>query len=229
MTPTTTTNAPTFNDLLASCTKLGEQAGKGKDVQIKFDLKLIEAAYLGALSLDENKHGPARDDATVLSEAYWRAQNGAVIFDAKAPNQRKTISNARKDIKLGSCPKWGVGEPMGTVNKLVSLRLDLKKKNVKVDDAHNSLMRYATAQLKRDTLMDEDELRTYCVKADPDARTAEDVFEAIRKTINKLMIGKVSNCSDLDNSPEAQAIKNACTKRLTAIAKARAPGGATTP
>ena len=192
--PTVNTNAPTFNDLLASCAELGEQAGKGKDVQIKFDLKLIEAAYLGALSLDENKHGPSRDDATVLSEAYWVAQNGAVIFDAKAPNQRKTISNSRKNIKLGSCPKWGVGEPMSTVNQLVSLRLDMKKKGIKVDDAHNSLMRYATAQLKRDTLMDVDELRTYCVKADPDARTGEDVLEGIRKIANKLKIGKVSNC-----------------------------------
>lgn len=222
-------NAPSFADLLQAASDLGSQAGLGKDVQIKFDLKLAEAAYLGSLSLDVNKHGPEMDDATKLSEAYVRAQGSAIVFDAKAPNQRKTISNARKMIKLGSCPKWGVGEPMGTINSLITLRQKLRQNpanSKKLDDAHNTLMRYATAQLKRDTLMAEDELSTYCFKREAEPRTAEEVIEAIRKTANNLKVGKISNCPDLDASPEVQAIINACTKRLTTIAKAK---GAATP
>lgn len=224
------TNAPTFTELLAAVTDLGEQAGKGKDVQIKFDLKVMEAAYAGSLSLDANKHGKDADDATKLSEAYWKAQQGAVVFDAKADNQRKTISTTRKMIKLGSCPKWGVGEPMGRVNDLMTMRQSLKKKNQKVDDAHNTLMRFATAQLKLDTLMDDNMLQTFCLKRVVEARTAEEVLEALRKTANNLKEGKVSNCPDMDSSAEVQSIINACTKRLAAIAKARGPqGGTTTP
>lgn len=224
-------NAPTFEELLLSAAELGQQAGQGGDVQIKFDLKLCEAAYLGSLSLDTNKHGNDVDDATRLSEAYWKARNGAVIFDAKADKQRKTISNARKMIKLGSTPKWGVGEPMSTVNQLITIRQTLRKdpaNSKKLDDAHNMLMRFATAQLKLDTLLDANALRTFAFKKDPDARTAEDVLEGIRKIANKLKVGKIANCPDLDNSQEVQAIINACTKRLTSIAKARAPQGAPT-
>lgn len=227
--PTTGHNAPTFAELLVSCAELGEQAGKGKDVQIKFDLKIVEAAYLGSLSLDENKHGTGIDDATKLTEAYVKAQQGAVIFDAKADNQRKTISNVRKAIKLGSCPKWGQGEPMGRVNDLITLRQDMKRKGMKVVDAHNTFTRYATAQLRRDTLIADDELKTFCVKKGVEARTGEDLLEGVRKLMNKLKGGTVPNCPDMDNSAEVQAIINACTKRLTAIAKARAPQGGTAP
>lgn len=226
------TNQLTFTDLLKVATDLGTQAGQGRDVQIKFDLKIIEAAYLGALDLDEHKHGGDKDDATKLSEAYVLAQGSATVFDAKAANQRKLISNVRKGIKLGMWPKGGTGEPLATVNALITLRQNMRKdpnNAKKLDDAHNTLMRYATAQLKRDQLIDEAELKTFCFKNEPDQRTAEEVLEAIRKTANNLRAGKVNNCPDLDNSGEVQAIINACTKRLTAIAKARAPGGTTTP
>jgi hypothetical protein len=219
-------NAPSFDDLLASAAELGTQAGQGGDVQIKFDLKLCEAAYLGTLTLDAHKHGKDLDDATQLSSAYWKARNGAVIFDAKADKQRKTISNARKMIKLGGTPKWGVGEPMSTVNQLISIRQTLRKDPAhckKLDDAHNTLMRFATAQLKLDTLMDAAQLRTFCFKSETEARTLEDFYDSIRKQANKLKVGKLSNCPELDNSPELQSIINACTKRITAIVKARAP------
>ena len=223
-------NAPSFDDLLQDMTDLGALAGQGKDVQIKFDLKVASAAYLGTLSLDENKHGKEIDDACRLTEAYWKAQNGAVIFDAKAGNQRKTISTTRKMIKLGTCPKWGVGQPMTALNDLVSMRQTLRKDPAqakKLDDAHNMVMRWATLQLKRDTIMDDAELKEYCFKSDPEARTGEEVLEAIRKMANKLKVGKVSNCPDLDCSPEVQTIINSCTKRLVAIAKAKAPGAPT--
>jgi len=220
-------NAPTFDSLMQAVSELGTQAGHGVDVQIKFDLKVAEGGYLGSLSTDRNKHGQDIDDATQLAEAYWKARNGVVVFDAKAPNQRKTVATVRKMIKLGTCPKWGVGEPMATVNKLITLRQSLRKDPAnakKLDDAHNALMRFATTQLKRDTIMDDAELRTFCFKRDPDPRNprnAAEVLEAIRKTANNLKTGKVSNCPDLDDSAEVQAIINACTKRLVAIAKAK--------
>lgn len=223
-TPQTTANVPTFNDLLQVATDLGTQAGQGKDTQIKFDLKLIEAAYLGAINLDPNKHGKDRRDGIVLAEAYVKAQSGNTIFDAKADKSRKLISNVDKCIKLGSNPKWGTGQPLQNVNELITFRQTTRKdpaKAKKLDDAHNMLMRYATAQLKSDTLIDGTARDQYAFKKDPEEITVEDVLERIRKTANNLKVGKIAHLPSLDASKEVQDIINACTKRLTAIAKAK--------
>jgi hypothetical protein len=222
-------NAPTQADLEKTIGELGELAGKGKNVQIQFDLQVAEAAYLGTLALTEHKHGKDIDDATHYAAIYWKRHNANVIFDQKADNQRKTISNVRKMIKLGGCPKWGNGQPMGRINDLLSLRKKLKDANKKVKDAHNALTEYATAQLKRDMLLDDAELEALCLKDGPEEKSLEQYFESMRKVANKMKVGKLANCPELDNSPEVQTIINACTKRLVAIAKARAPSGGITP
>src|SRR6266536_3198858 len=97
--------------LMARATELGEQAGKGKDTQIKFLLSCVEGAYHNAIDLVTNKHGNDVDDAIKLSEAYVKAQGGSTVFDAKAANQRKLASTLRTGIKLGQYTKGGVGEP----------------------------------------------------------------------------------------------------------------------
>jgi hypothetical protein len=217
-------NAPTFESLLAVATDLGTQAGQGTDTQIKFDLKILEGAYLGTLSLDPNKHGQDRRDGIVLAEAYVKAQTGATQFNAKAPAGRKMISNVDKMIRLGSTPKWGQGEPLQNVNALVTFRQGQRKdpaKSKKLDDAHNMLMRYATAQLRSDTLIDGDALKAFAFRREPEERTVEEVLEGIRKTANRLKDGKLPHVAGSDNSAEVQAIINACTKRLTTIAKSR--------
>jgi hypothetical protein len=99
----------------------------------------------------------------------------------------------------------------------------------KLDDAANTALRYARAQLKRDQVIDPAELRTFCLKPVSEPTTGEDVIESIRKTAYRLREGKVTNCPDLDNSQEVQDIIRACTKRLVAIAKAKNPNGAAAP
>lgn len=225
-------NSLTFTELLTIATDLGAEAGKGKDVQVKLDLKVLEGAFVGQLDLQPNKHGDEISDAVKLAEAYVRAQNSAVIFDAKAPNQRRLVSNLNKMIKLGTSPKWGVGEPMQNVNDLMTLRQNLRRtanKGVRLDDAHNTLMRYATTQLKSDTLIsDPNQMKAFCLKKDSDPRTAEEVLRSIQKIASALKSGKVSNCPDTDNSPEVSSIINACNKRITQIVKAKAGDTSTT-
>lgn len=223
-------NVPSFESLLQVATELGQQAGQGADTQIKFDLKVIEGAYLGALSLDKDKHGKDRRDGIVLAEAYTKARQGAVVFDAKADKNRKLISNVDKCIKLGSNPKWGMGEPLQTVNTLVTFRQTQRKNPAeakKLDDAHNMLMRFATAQLKRDTLIDGAELQAFAYKVDPDEVTVEQVLEGIRKKATNLQTGKIAHCNGVDQSNEVQKIVDLCTKRLKDIAKARGGQAAT--
>lgn len=230
---TPASNAPSFESLIAVATELGTQAGQGQDTQIKFDLKVIEASYLGALDLQPNKHGQGRRDGIMLAEAYVKAKQGSVIFDAKADKSRKLISNVDKCIKLGGNPKWGVGQPLQNVNDLITFRQQERKDPAKaksLDDAHNALMRYATAQLKSDTLIDGDALKAFAYKVDPSEVSVEQVLEGIRKKALNLQTGKIAHCNGTLNTPEVQKIVELCTKGLTAIAKARAPAGSgTTP
>ena len=225
-------NALTLATMLVIAGELGAEEAKGKDGQVKFDLKVAEAAFVGAIDLTKDKHGDGIDDSIQLAAAYVKGRNTAVIFDHKEPKQRKLASNVRTMVKLGSSPKFGVGEPMGTLNTLMTARQNLRrtatKGGRKLDDAHNTLMRYARDQLKRDVLITGDELTSFCFKADPDARSAEEVLKGIMSTATKLKNGKLSNCPDVDNSPEVTAIITACTKRLTAIAKAKGSASGST-
>lgn len=217
-------NAITFSDLMQTAADLGAEAGKGKDTQIKFLLKAVEGGYHSALDLAHNKHGAEVDDATKLAETYVKAQQGAVVFDAKAPNQRKLISLVRTSIKLGGWPKGGNGEPLATVNNLMTIRQNLKKvpaEAKKLDDAANTLMKYARTQLKRDQLIDDAELKTFCYKPGQDYKTAEEIIESCAKQLEKLIDGSAAHSTAQDNTNEVRQAKHFLRQRLAAIAKAR--------
>jgi hypothetical protein len=208
--------------LMQKAQELGEQAGKGKDTQVKFLLSACEGGYLNAIDLVPNKHGTEIDDATKLAETYVRAQGTATIFDAKSMNQRKLISTLRTSIKLGQWPKGGSGEPMATVNTLLAHRQTLRKQPQnakKLDDAANTLLRYARAQLKKDTLIDGDELKSFVFKKVPEGQNVAEVLEGIRGSLNKLSKGQRKDGLQ-DNSAEVRDAMAKISARLVAIAKA---------
>ena len=218
------TNKMTFADLAAVATELGAKAGEGKDTQIKFMLKAVEGGYHGALDLSVNKHGTDVDDATKLAELYVKAQQGAVVFDAKAPNQRKLVSTVRTSIRLGNWPKGGNGEPIATVNNLISMRQKLRQNPAeakKLDDATNTLMKYARAQLKRDSLIDGDELKSFCYRPGQELSTAEQIIEKTVKTLDKLIDGSASQGTAQNNSNNIRNARQALRQELAAIATAR--------
>lgn len=222
-----TSNSPTFQSLLDDATELGKQAGLGKDTQIKFYLKVFEAGFHGKIDLDSNKHGTDVDDATKLTEAYVKAQTSALVFDAKAPNQRKAISCVRTCIKGGMWPKGGSGEPLATVNNLMAARQKYRADPAnakKLDDAANTLLRYLRQQIRRDHLIAGNELTKMCFKKEHELATAEDILQSIRKQATALLDGTASHSTATDNSAEVLAIKNACTKRLADIAVAKGGG-----
>lgn len=223
-TPQVTPNAITFADLIATATQLGAEAGKGKDTQVKFLLKAVEGGYHNTIDLSASKHGTDVDDATKLAETYVKAQQGAVVFDAKSPNQRKLVSTLRTSIKLGGWPKGGNGEPLATVNNLMTKRQKLRQNPAtakKVDDAANTLLKYARTQLKRDTLIDDNELESFCMKPTQDLATAEELIEGMVKKLDKLIDGSASHSTAQDNSTEIRAARHQMRQRLAAIAIAR--------
>ncbi len=228
--PPTPTNKLSFADLLQTAAELGAQAGYGKDTQIKFLLKTCEGGYHNALSLDRNKHGTDLDDSTKLAEAYVKARQGAVVFDAKSDNQQKLISTVRTAIKLGSWPKGGNGEPLATVNNLMTIRQNLKKipaEAKKLDDAANTFLKYARAQLKMDKLIEDAQLKELCYKPGKTLATAEQIIEETVKKLDKLISGAAASNTAQDNSAEVRNARQMLRTRLSAIATARGKAGVT--
>lgn len=223
---TPSTNGVSLSDLIAAAAQLGGENGKGRDTQIKMGIMLVEGGYHSGIDLEANKHGTDIDDATKIAEAYVKAQSGAVVFDAKAPNQRKLISTFRTCIKLGMWPKGGNGEPLATVNQMISDRQKLRAipaEAKKLDDAFNALLKYARAQIKADQLLSPAEITSFLYKSINPLKTAEEVVEAQRDALQKLYEGKAANGTAQDHSPQIKAAIDALTKRLKEIATARAP------
>lgn len=217
-------NLPKLQELLTMAEELGAQEAQGKDVQIKFDISVLEAANAGSIDLTKDKHGDGVDDAVKLSEAYFRGRNKAVIFDHREPKQRKLAATTRLCIKGGGSPRWGTNEPMQAINTLLTKRQKHRQnpaKGMKLDDAHNTLMRFLREQLKRDTIIPDSELDRFCFKPATESRAVEDWLHTVMKQANQLKIGKLPNCPELDNSPEIQAIIKACNTRLSNIARAK--------
>lgn len=225
-------NTITYQDLADRAKELGEQSGKGKDTQIKFMLSLVEGGYHNALDLSANKHGQEVDDAAKLSEIYVKSQQGSTVFDTKTPATKVLIAKSRSCIKLGGWPKGGNGEPLATVNNLMTHRQNLRKdptKCKKLDDAANTLLKYARAQLKRDTLIDAIEFDDLCFKKQADPATIEDIIERTVKQLDKLIDGSAAHGTAQSSTPNVISARQSLRKELSAIATARNPQNKTAP
>ena len=221
---TPSSNALTLSDILELAKQTGIDEAKGKDGQPRYLLKIAEAAFVGALDNDRSKHGTGIDDAQKLTKTYVTARTGANIFDVKALNSRVAINRTRTMIKLGMWPKGGPGEPLSTLNSLMTLRDKLRKDNSfvkRIEDPTNCMLRFARAQLKRDSVIDVTELQEFCLKRNPEPRSAEDFWEQVRRTGRRLAEGKLANCPEQDTSDEMKTLLRIATKRLTDIAKGR--------
>lgn len=213
-------NTLKWDDLLKRATELGEQHGRGKDTQVKFLMSAVEGGYFQVLDIGRDKHGPGIDDAQKLAEAYVKAQSGATTFDAKATNQRKLMSCVRKCIELGLWPKGGGGEPLGTVNNLISHRQALRKNPSnakKLDDAANTLMRFAREQLKRDLLIDPAEFDTFCYRKVADQKTQMEDWEQLRKHALRMTKGQTASGA-IDGSAELKSIVDLANQRIKKLA-----------
>lgn len=206
-------NQMTLDDLKKVAQQLGEENGKGNDTQVKFAMKLVEGAFYNAIDLEADKHGKDKDDAIILAGEYVKAQTGSSYFDHRAPNQKKLVSCCRSLIKLGQWPNGGPGEPLGTMNNLVTDWSKLRQQPAnkgKLDDAFNTMMKFARQQVKRDAIMDKAELNDLCFKKQASQRTVEQRLDSARKELTKI--------KELDSSSHIIVAINEITKRLKAIA-----------
>lgn len=219
-------NVITHQEVMDMASKLGAEAALGKDTQIKSLLKCLEGGYHNVLDLKKNKHGTDCDDATKYAEAYFKGKNANAIFDAKADNQQKLASTIRTSIKLGATPKFGNGEPIATVNNLMTMFQKAKSgpDRKRLDDAANVFLKYARAQLKQDTLLTDDQCRELLFRPIKEEATVEAILEAAKKKLEKLIDGSAGGGSLQCKSPNVINAKHALSQELAAIAKAKVAG-----
>lgn len=190
-------NKPTREYYMDRARQLGEDFGKGKDTQIKFDMDCIAGAFHGAYSTDPHKNGKDRSDWVEASEVYMRSAGGATIFDIKANGTKRLVSNAKKCMEAGANPKWGKNflqyvqdfiefrQKVRAKDASTLKRLPAGKSEKDLDDAHNGLMRLLTAQKKLDVLLPDNERNVYAFKTEKTDKTHEEVLEDLRRSLGK--------------------------------------------
>jgi hypothetical protein len=221
-------NRLTKQEILQRMDTLGEQAGKGKDTQVKALLSILEGAYNGELDMMPNKNGTEIDDATFMAERYVKGQAFNTIFDSKAANQRKLISCFRTTIKAGGKTVFGNGEPLATIDRIImGERNQLRKDPVqrkKLDDAANGFMKICRTLIKADVMPSDNELKQLLYKTERDPLTAEEKLENARDALQSLIQGDKNG--QRDNSQKVKDAAKLLTDRLVDIAKGK---GKTTP
>ncbi len=219
--PSAISNKPNFVDVLKDIQALGETEAKGKDGWVQCLLKIVDAAFTGAIDLTANKHGNDLDDAQKLANAYTSAAREVGIFDRKPPAVKKCASCIRTMVRLGMWPKGGPSQPLEAVNTFMTIyrRMRTDPAHAKrMIDAANALLTFARTQIKRDSVIDEDEMRGFMLRKEPDPKEEEDWLELIRRKALNAKTGKGGVAVDVAT---AEKIERACTSRLKEIAKAR--------
>lgn len=189
-----TKNDTRFEDLLATARELGTLAGKGKDTLVQFGILAVNGAYDGFLDLTKDKHGAGVDDAAHAYREYSHAMAKGTIFDHKSPSGKVQSAKLRSCIRLGSWTRGGPGEPIATMNRLMGMRDKMRKDPVQVktlDDAYNTLLRFARYQVKQNGAVDDENLlRIFCIKPPAEQTTLEEYLQGIVKKVDDLHAGR---------------------------------------
>lgn len=214
----------TFEYLLQAAKESGEKEAQGADSLPQFFLEIAQGAFLGVIDVTANKHGSGVNDAAKLTQERVKAKSGTTIFDRKALNVRVAVNRTQTMIKLGMWPKGGPGEPLSTLNKLLTLHRKAQADKKKTVDAANGMLNYARAQIKSDHVLSDSELEKCFLKPDPTKPTEEDFLDSMRKRVQAGKVGKgLDGSMDGDTADKIIAL---CTKRLKAIAVAKGNSGA---
>jgi hypothetical protein len=186
-----------------------------------------QGAFLGVIDTTANKHGTGSNDAAKLTQARTQARTGSTIFDRKALNVRVAVNRTNTMIKLGMWPKGGPGEPLSTLNKLLTHHRKAIQNGKKVVDAANAMLNYARAQTKSDHVLADSELEKCFLKPDPTKPSEEDMLDSLRKRLLAAKAGKGLD-GTLDGDTADKMVGH-ITKRLKVIAAAKAGTGNASP
>lgn len=198
-------NDTRLDDLLGKARELGVAAGKGRDTLVQFGILAVNAAYDGVIDLTKDKHGNGNDDAVRFYSEYAKALATSTVFDHKTASGKVQAAKVRSCIRLGSWTRGGPGEPIGTMNKLFAERDRIRRDPKQVgslDDAYNTLLRFARFQVKQNGVIDDAQLlRQFCLKPATQQKTLEEHLGVILKNLEDVRSGRAGGGTIQHTSP----------------------------
>ena len=217
-------NVPDLNYYREKAKQLGTLAGQGKNCYHTMLTDCLKGGFVNALTFDP-RQGEDEGDQAKLASDYATAQGLANSADPKAPNMRKIKSEIGLAIKTGGNPRFSGNEPVEISDKLVARHDALKRKQVQgLLDKSNMLLRF-WRHINNDKhgIPSESDLDAFCYKAASRPMTAERVIGMCLRTLEKLSVGKLANCNDMDDSKDVKDAVASLRKRAHAIVAAKTP------
>lgn len=214
-------NDTRLDDLLEKTRELGVAAGRGKDTLVQFGLLVVNAAYESVIDLTKDKYGDGHDDTVKAYTEYGQAMAKSTVFDHKSPSGKVQAAKLRTCIKLGSWTRGGPGEPISTVNKLMAVREKIRRDPAtckSLDDAYNTLLRYARFQVKQTGVVDDENvLRAFCLKPVARTKTLEEYIRGVAKSLTDLRAGKAASNTLSHSSPRIINVLQALQQEINDI------------
>lgn len=213
-------NDKRFSDMMKVVKKFGEESSLGKDSLPKLAQYVVKNASEGVIDT-ETKNAKGEDAATIIYEAYVRAESNKAIHEHSGT--RANASKLRQLIKVGNMT--GI-DAIQLMQDAFDAREAMQADDNKVKPAYPFYVEVARAQLEApNSQVDRRSLETLACKDAPKEKTIEGELKRAYKILEDLVSGEGRSPKDKDEITEAalQAVKDRLDKFATArnIAKLR--------
>lgn len=216
-TPATQSNDKRFADVLKQVSKLGEEAGLGKDSLPKLANAVVRAAADGAIDLTtkykcKDKEG---DVAQYLYERYAASEGKKAIHEHSAAGAKANVSKLRQLI---SCGLLTTVDAVELMDRAYQARENMIKDSIKVKSAYPFYVDVAREQLNTDKPLSDRELEAIAMKDEPNPKTLEGELKRALKILEGLITGE--NRDKVKDSHElVEAAHNSIKERIDGLAK----------
>lgn len=216
-----TTEAPShlkndkrFSDMMKVVKKFGEESSLGKDSLPKLAQYVVKNASEGVIDT-ETKNAKGEDAATIIYEAYVRAESNKAIHEHTGT--RANVSKLRQLIKVGNMT--GI-DAIQLMQDAFDAREAMQADDNKVKPAYPFYVEVARAQLEApNTQLTKRALENMACKEAPKEKTIEGELKRALKILEDLVTGEGKVAQDKDEITEAAY--NAVKDRLYKFENAR--------
>ena len=191
-------NDKRFSDMMKLVKKFGEESSLGKDSLPKLAQYVVQKAAEGVIDT-ETKNAKGEDQATIIYEAYVRAESNKAIHEHSGT--RANASKLRQLIKVGNMT--GID-----ANQLMQDAFDAREAMVaddnKVKPAYPFYVEVARSQLENpNSQIERRTLERMACKEEPKEKTVEGELRRALKILEDLVTGEGKAPQDKDEITEA--------------------------
>lgn len=211
-----TTEAPShlkndkrFSDMMKVVKKFGEESSLGKDSLPKLAQYVVKNASEGVIDT-ETKNAKGEDAATIIYEAYVRAESNKAIHEHTGT--RANVSKLRQLIKVGNMT--GI-DAIQLMQDAFDAREAMAADDNKVKPAYPFYVEVARAQLEApNAQIEKRALERMACKEEPKEKTIEGELKRAYKILEDLVTGEGKVAQDKDELTEAalMAVKDRLDK-----------------